>query len=159
MKLGKLINSGIPILCGVMLVLMVALTFLQIVFREVFDFSMNWSDEIEQFSMTWLTLFGSILITKNDQHINTGIKLHQKLNERQICLIDGILALVIAGSAAVIVYQSAIFSFTAMGIASLSLSWLKMGYVFIALPLAMLAVFYYYLKSFFKNLAFILKKD
>jgi TRAP-type C4-dicarboxylate transport system permease small subunit len=159
MKLAKIINFGIPILCGVLLVLMVTLTFLQIVLREFFNSGIAWSDDVSQFCMTWLALFGSIWLTKNGQHLNTGIKLHQKLNERQICLIDGILALVIAITAAVVAYQSAIFSFSAMVIKSTSVSWLKMGYVFIALPLAMLATCYYYLKSFFKNLASIFKKN
>jgi C4-dicarboxylate transporter DctQ subunit len=159
LKLEKLINSGIPILCGILLILMVMLTFLQIVLREFLNFSLNWSDEVSQFCMTWLTMFGSIWITKNNQHINTGLKLHRKLNERKIRLIDGILALMVAISAALIAYLSTIFSIVAMNIESLSLTWLKMGYVFIALPFAMLAVFYYYLKSFIKNLAFVIKRD
>jgi TRAP-type C4-dicarboxylate transport system permease small subunit len=158
-KLNKLIDFGIPILGGVLLGLMVLLTFGQIVLRELFNFSIPWSDEVSQFCMTWLALFGSIWVTKNNQHLNTGIKLHQKLNERQICLIDSVLALFIVIIAAVVAYQTAIFSITAMGIEILTLSWLKVGYAVIALPLFMLAVCCYYLKSFFKNLARIFKKD
>jgi TRAP-type C4-dicarboxylate transport system permease small subunit len=159
MKLEKIINFGIPILAGVLLLLMVLVTFLQIVLREFFNFSLNWSDEVSQFCMTWLALFGSIWVTKNDQHLNTGLKLHRKLNEKQVCLIDGILALLIVIIAAVVTYQTAIFSFSAMSIESLSLYWIKMGYIFIALPILMLAVFYYYLKNLFKNVLFIFKKD
>jgi TRAP-type C4-dicarboxylate transport system permease small subunit len=106
-----------------------------------------------------MVLFGSIWATKNNQHLNTGFKLHRKLNERQICLIDSILALIIAICAAVVAYRSAIFSFMSMDFAIVSLSWLKMGYIFISLPLAMLGICYYYLKSFFKNLGIIFKKD
>jgi TRAP-type C4-dicarboxylate transport system permease small subunit len=158
MKLEKIISSGIPILCGVLLILIVSFGFLQIVVRECFNFSFNWTDEASQFCMTWLALFGSIWLTKNDQHLNIGIKLHRKLSEKKICLIDGILALFIASIAAVVTYQSAIFSFTAMGIGSLSLSWVKMGYIFIALPISMLATCYYYFKKVFKNLVCIFKK-
>jgi TRAP-type C4-dicarboxylate transport system permease small subunit len=138
---------------------MIVFTFLQIILRQFFSFSLNWSDEVSQFCMSWLTLFGSIWVTKNNQHINTGLKLHRKLTKRQICLIDGVLALLIAIIAAVVAYQTALFSFMSMGISSLSLNWLKMGYIFIVLPLAMLAVFYYCLKSFFKNFACVFKKD
>jgi TRAP-type C4-dicarboxylate transport system permease small subunit len=158
MKLGKLIDPGIPILGGVLLAIMLVLTFLQIVLRECFDFTLNWSDEVAQFCLTWLALFGSIWATKNNQHLNTGLKLHKKLNERQINLIDGIIDLVIAFIAAVVAYQTAIFAFTTMGADSLSIPWLKMGYVFIALPLFMLAVVYYYLISFFKNITSNFKK-
>jgi C4-dicarboxylate transporter DctQ subunit len=159
MKLEKIIDSGVPILCIALLMIIVILTFLQIILRQFFNYTFNWSDEVSQFCMTWLALFGSIWATKNSQHLNTGFKLHKKLNKRQNYLIDSVLALVIAGVSAVVAYQSAIFSFAAMGVESLSLPWLKMGYVFIVLPLAMLAFCYYHLKSFFKNFSGIFKKD
>jgi TRAP-type C4-dicarboxylate transport system permease small subunit len=159
MKLEKIVNSGIRVLCGMLLAIVVMLTFLQIILRQFFCFSLNWSDEISQFCMTWLVLIGAIGVTKNGQHLNAGLKLHQKLNERQICLIDGILALVIVSVTVVVTYQSAIFSFMAMRLESLSLSWVKMGYIFIALPFATLGMGYYCLKDFFKNFARIFKKD
>jgi TRAP-type C4-dicarboxylate transport system permease small subunit len=159
MKSEKLVNLGIPILCEVLLVLMVSFTFMQIVFREFFSLSLFWTDQVAQFCMTWLVLIGSIWCTKNDRHLNTGFKLHQKINKKLIGLIDGFLALVIAVIAAVVAYQTAILSFTAMGTESLALPWLKMGYAYIALPISMLATCYYYLKNFFKNLVFIFKRD
>jgi TRAP-type C4-dicarboxylate transport system permease small subunit len=159
MKLEKLINSFIPIFGGVLLVVIVLLTFLQIVLRQFFDFTFNWSDEVAQFCMTWLALFGSIWATKNNQHLNTGLKLHQRFNERQICLIDSILALVISSIGGMVAYQSAIFAFSSMSADSLSLPWLKMGYVFVAVPFFMLAVCYYYLKSFCKNIRVIFKRQ
>jgi TRAP-type C4-dicarboxylate transport system permease small subunit len=159
MNLDKLVDRGIPILSGVLLVEIVGVTFLQIVLREFFNFSMNWSDEITCLCMTWLTLIGSIWVTKNDKHLNTGLKLHRKLKKRQICLIDCILALVIVSIAAVVAYQSAVFSFSAMHMDFLSMPGLKMGWAFIALPIFMLAVCYYYTKSFLKNLVLVFKKD
>jgi TRAP-type C4-dicarboxylate transport system permease small subunit len=157
MKIEKIINSGIPVFVGILLVVMVTLIFVQIVLRQVFDFSLNWSDEVAQFCLTWLTLFGSIWVTKNNLHLNTGLKLHQKLNKKLINLIDGILALVIAGFAGVVAYQTAVFAFVSMSANSMSLPWLKMGYIFMALPIFMLAVVYYYLKSFFENIRGIFK--
>jgi TRAP-type C4-dicarboxylate transport system permease small subunit len=157
-KLTKLIDSGIPILCGVLLSLMISFTLIQIILREFFNFSLNWSDEVSQFCMTWMILFGSIWVTKNNLHLNTGLKIHRKLNERQIHLIDGFLALVIAFVVAVVAYRSAIFALKEMGSESLSLRWLKMGYVIIALPLTTLFVCYYYIKSFFKKFCYVFKK-
>jgi TRAP-type C4-dicarboxylate transport system permease small subunit len=159
MKLEKLINSGIPIFGGILLVAMVAVTFGQIVLRECFDFSLNWSDEVAQFSMTWLALFGSIWVTKNNHHLNTGLKMHQKLNKKLVNLIDGILALLIAGFAVVVAYHSAIAAFESMHASTLSLPWLKMGYIYVAMPIFMLAVVYYYLKSFFENITHVFKED
>jgi C4-dicarboxylate transporter DctQ subunit len=159
MKLSRLLDSGIPIFSGVLLILMITFTFLQIILRELFSYSLNWSDETTQFSMVWMTLFGSIYLTKHDQHINTGLKLHQKLNKRLIGLIDGIMALGIVICAAVVAYQSALFVLITINCESNSLPWLKMGYVYIAVPIFMLTLSYYYLKSFFKNLTLIFKKD
>jgi TRAP-type C4-dicarboxylate transport system permease small subunit len=158
MKLGKLVNFGIPIFGGMLLVAMIAITFLQIILRELCTFSLNWSDEVTQFCMTWLTLFGSIWVTKNNQHLTTGLKLQQKLNGRQVHLIESILDLVIAGFTAVVAYQSAIYSFALMAAEAVSLPWIKMGFVYIALPIAMLAMCYYHLKSFLLNLKLIFKK-
>jgi C4-dicarboxylate transporter DctQ subunit len=159
MKLGKVINSGIPILCEVLLIVMVTLTFLQIILRQFFNYTFNWSDEVAQFCMTWLALFGSIWATKNSQHLTTGFKVHRKLNKKQVCLIDSLVDLVIIYFIAVVVYQNTIFVLTAMDIDSLSLPGLKMGYVFVALPLAMLGFCYYYLKSFYRNFVCIFKKN
>jgi TRAP-type C4-dicarboxylate transport system permease small subunit len=159
MKLDKLINSGIPIICGALLVVIVTVTFMQIVLRNIFDSGLPWYDDVAQFSMSWMVLFSTIWLTKNNQHLNTGMKLHQKLNKRSVCLIDGILGLVIAIIAAVVAYQSAVFTFLSMNVDSMAIPWLKMGYVFAMLPIAMLGVFYYYLKSFFKNLASLFKRD
>jgi TRAP-type C4-dicarboxylate transport system permease small subunit len=159
MKSEKLVNSGIPILCGVLLLLITSFTFIQIVLREFYNFSLNWIDEVSQFCMTWLALFGSIWLDKNNRQLSTGLKLHRKLNQRLVCLIDGILALAIVIFAAVAGYQGVIYVFMTLNQASLSLDWLKMGYVFIAVPLSMFAVCYYYLKSFFKNITRIFKKD
>jgi TRAP-type C4-dicarboxylate transport system permease small subunit len=157
MKLEKIINSGIPIFCGTLLFLIVILTFMQVILRNCFNSNLNWSDEISQFSMMWLVLFGIIWATKNDRHLNTGFKLHKKLNKKLIGLIDCILDLLLSGVAGVVVYQSAVFTILVMGTASLSLSWLKMGYIVILMPLSMLGVCYYYLKSFCKNLVSIFK--
>jgi C4-dicarboxylate transporter DctQ subunit len=158
MKLEKLTNS-IPIFGGALLAVIVTLTFLQIVLRQIFSFSLSWSDEVSQFCMTWLALIGSIWLTKCDRHLNTGLKLHQKLHKWQLRLVDSILALVIAIITLVVAYQSAIFALQQVTMEATSLPWIKMGYIFIALPLAMLAACYYYLKSFFKNIWLILKKD
>jgi C4-dicarboxylate transporter DctQ subunit len=158
MKLEKIINSGIPVFSGALLLLIILFTFIQIVLRLFFKFSFNWSDEVSQFCLSWMILLGSIWVSKHEKHINTGFKLHKKLSKRQVCLIDGILELIIVGSAAVVAYQSAIFAFSTMDTESLSLSWIKMGYIFIALPIAMMAVCYYYLKSFFKNFARIFRR-
>lgn len=159
MKLGKIIDSVIPILCGALLLVMVTLTFLQVIFRDIYNFSMPWSDEVSQFCMTWMVLVGIIWVTKSNQHLNTGLKLHKKLNERQIGLIDSILTLIIVVVTAIVAYHSAIFSLQQWDMESLSIRWVKLGYIFIALPIAMLALCYYYLKDFFKNVAYIFKRD
>jgi C4-dicarboxylate transporter DctQ subunit len=159
MKLDKLVNSVIPILCGTLLVVMVTLTFLQIIFRECFDFSMSWSDEVSQFCMTWMVLLGLIWVSKNNKHLNTGLKMHKKLKERQIRLIDSLLTLIIAVVTGIVAYHSAIFASRQMHMESLSISWMKLGYIFIVLPIGMLALCYLYSKDFFKNLIRLFKKN
>jgi C4-dicarboxylate transporter DctQ subunit len=157
MKTDKIVDFGIPILSGVLLILMVTFIFSQIVVREIFNFSFNWSAEGAQFCMMWMVLLGSIYLTRHDQHINTGLKVHQRLNKRLVALIDCILALATVGSVSVVTYQSAIFAFS--GFRAVSLPWFNMVYVYIAVPIFMLDLGYDYLIKFFKNLVLIFKKD
>jgi TRAP-type C4-dicarboxylate transport system permease small subunit len=159
MKSSKLIDSGIPIICGLLLVLIVAVTFMQIVLRNIFDSGLPWYDDVAQYSMTWLVLFSTIWLTKHNQHLNTGMKVHQKLSKKLICLIDGIINLGIAIIAAVVAYQSTFFVFASMNVESLAIPWLKMGYVFAMLPIAMLGVLYYYVKKCLQNLSDLFKKN
>jgi TRAP-type C4-dicarboxylate transport system permease small subunit len=159
MKAEKLINSVIPIMTGTLLVVIVLLVFLRIVLRNFFDFGLPWSDEVTQFSITWMVLFGAIWATKNNHHLSAQIKLQKKLSERQVLFIDGVLALIIAGVTAVVGYRSALYAFSAMGFTAISLPWLKMGYIFFAFPLSLLIICCFFLESFFKNMVIIFKKD
>jgi TRAP-type C4-dicarboxylate transport system permease small subunit len=159
MKLGKIIDVGIPILGGVLLVLIVVCSFLPVILREFFKFGFVWFDDLSQYCMVWMIYVGSIWVTKNNQHLCIGVKLHRNLNKRLVCLIDGILALLIVISVTSIAYNSAIFFLSRLGLESMTIPCIKMGYVYIALPLAMLALGYYYLQSFIKNVLHIFKKD
>jgi C4-dicarboxylate transporter DctQ subunit len=152
MKLDKIVNSGIPIFCGMMLFLMVTLTFVQVVLRNCFGTNINWGDEMTQFSMTWMVLLGMIWATKNNQHINVGIRLHRKFNKKLGYLIDGIFALMLAGAIVVVAYQTAKFALMSMNTESVALRWLKMGYIFFVVPIGMLGICYYYFKNFIQNL-------
>jgi TRAP-type C4-dicarboxylate transport system permease small subunit len=158
MKL-KIINIGIPILCGVLLTGILGLTFGQVVLRNCFNGGMNWSDEVSQFCMTWMVLFGSIWASKNNQHLKTGLKLHKKFNKKLVHIIDGILDLLLVIVGVVTAYQTITFTIERFNTTALSLTWIKMGYVFMAVPFAMLGLAYYSLKGFLKNLAGIFKKD
>jgi TRAP-type C4-dicarboxylate transport system permease small subunit len=158
-KITKLVDSAIPVICEILLSLILLLSFLQIILRQIFKVGLMWSGDVSLFCQMWLVFLGSIWVTKHEQHMNVGIKLHQKLNKKQVCLIDSILDLMIIIITVVIAYQSAIFSFSSMCLDSPSLPWLKMGYVYIVIPIAMLSFCYYYLKSFFKNFIGVFKGD
>jgi TRAP-type C4-dicarboxylate transport system permease small subunit len=157
MRIEKLFNFVIPVLCGLFLALIVVLMFSQVVIRGFFNTTLVWSDELSQFCMMWMTLIGSIYLSKYNLHITPGLKVHRKLNKRLVALIDALVALATVGSAAVVAYQSAMFAFS--GYKAISLPWLNMAYVYIAVPLFMLAMGYYYLKNFFENLANVFKRD
>jgi C4-dicarboxylate transporter DctQ subunit len=157
MKIEKWFTSFIPILCTVFLALITMFIFLQVVVREFFNSTLAWSDELSQYCMMWMALIGSIYLSKYNLHINTGLKIHQNLNKRLVALIDALVALATVGSAAVVAYQSAMFAFS--GYKAISLPWLNMVFVYVAMPLFMLTMCYYYLKSFFENLVNIFKRD
>jgi TRAP-type C4-dicarboxylate transport system permease small subunit len=158
MKLEKLINSAIPIVCAGLFIGVILVTFLQIVVRQFFNISLNWSDEVAQILLTWDVLLGLIWVTKDNQHITTQINLHHKLNGRLVSLIDCVIELVIAIVTAVIAYRSARFCFMSMRSSIVSLSWLKLGYIYVMMPLSMLAMSYYYFKNFSQKIRLFLNK-
>jgi TRAP-type C4-dicarboxylate transport system permease small subunit len=158
MKVEKLVNSVIPIICGTLLLIIVIVTFAQIFLRNFFSSGLPWYDEIAQICMTWMVLFGAIWATKNNQHLNTGIKIHRNLDKRQIHLIDGILEFVVAVIIGVVAYRIARFSMMSMDFSIVALPWLKLGYIFIVMPIAMMSICYYYLKNSCKNLVMAFKK-
>jgi TRAP-type C4-dicarboxylate transport system permease small subunit len=131
---------------------------MQIVLRNFFASGLPWYDEVTQICMTWLVLFGAIWATKNNQHLNTGLKMHRNLNERQIHLIDGILELVVAVITGTVAYRIARFSLMSMDFSIVALPWLKLGYIFMVMPISMGTICYYYLKNCCKNLALAFKK-
>jgi TRAP-type C4-dicarboxylate transport system permease small subunit len=126
---------------------------MQIIFREFMSFTMNWSDEASQIFMMWMVFIGAIWCTKNGQHVTAGYRMHQNLNEKQTYLIDGILDLLIAICTAAVSYHTAIYAFSLLGADSTSLPWLKIGYIHLVQPFALLVLSAFYLKNSFKKLA------
>lgn len=71
--LGK-IEEGIV---WVLMLEVVALAFLQVILRYVFDTALPWGEEVLRFQMVFITFFGASLAVKYDAHI--GVKIFQQL--------------------------------------------------------------------------------
>ena len=67
--LKKIINNLEEIICLIALTVMTVLTFSNVVTRYVFNFSMNFAEEISTYSFVLLSLFGASIAAKRGAHL------------------------------------------------------------------------------------------
>lgn len=81
-----------------MLIVLVTLTFVQVVFRYVLSSPLVWSEEIIRYCLIWIVLLGTGLGLKNDAHIGIDF-FFEKLPEKaklMISLINLVLVMAVA---------------------------------------------------------------
>ncbi len=69
----RTVNGVIRWLIIVLMLAMTVTVFLQIVFRYVFNASLDWSEEIARFSFVWVAFFGASALMRVREHINVTV--------------------------------------------------------------------------------------
>ncbi|MGD8401552.1 MAG: TRAP transporter small permease [Bacillota bacterium] len=158
MKAGKQFDSMLQNLLGGLLLVIVGITFFQVLMRYFFKGSLAWGEEISRYIMVWMTYIGAIWLSKNGKHLNVGIKLQKKLGKKAVALIDILIDLCLMAFGLVVTYYGFLFVQSTLNYAATSITWLRMGYVFVSMPIAMFFIFYYSLQNLIKNIAGFFKK-
>jgi len=115
-------------------ILMVVVTFMQVVSRYVFGHSFFWAEELARYAMVWLTFLGAALAILEREHINIDFfikQLPKALYPYANVLINLILVIFVAA----LMYYSLPIIQTSMKIHSTGLG-IPMGYVNLALPVS-----------------------
>lgn len=73
----------------IVFILMVTVSFLQVVSRYVFNKPLSWSEELSRYLLVWLTFLGSWEAFRRREHIAADL-ITRSLSEEQRCLVDRI---------------------------------------------------------------------
>lgn len=68
--LGSMLERTLDLAIVVLLVGMVAVAFVQVVLRYVFDEPLAWSEEVARWGFVWMTFLGAALGVKRDAHVS-----------------------------------------------------------------------------------------
>jgi TRAP-type C4-dicarboxylate transport system permease small subunit len=103
----NLINHLLEYLIGTLMLVLVVITFAEVVRRYVFNDPTHWASEFCRFLLIWMTFTGASIVTRLGAHLTMGFTIHRfvgKVASRTVkVLISGCVALVMI----VITYYSA----------------------------------------------------
>ncbi len=120
----------------VMMMVMAALVFTNVVSRYVFATSLNWSEEVSRYMMVWITYLGAGLAMRSGQHV--AIEFGQaRLPKAAHVWVRGLVALTILVFLGVLTYVGIQFSDFAWRQRSPVMQW-PMGAVYLAIPIGSL---------------------
>ena len=117
-----------------MMALMTILVFLHVLFRDLFNTPLGWSEEIARFAFVWLSFLGAAILIRTDGHIRVALFVDRLPNVGWIM-------------ARTIQYAGALFCigiFLSGGLGLAQKEWsqiapatdLPMGYVYVVIPAA-----------------------
>ncbi|HSB81510.1 MAG TPA: TRAP transporter small permease [Candidatus Methylomirabilis sp.] len=128
------VSGAIRWLIIVLMLVMTVTVFLQIVFRYVFNASLDWSEEIARFSFVWVSFFGASALMRVREHINVSVFVDNFPPRLRL------LAMFLANICALV----CIYFFLVGGIALTYNEWrqlapttqIHMGWVYVAIPIS-----------------------
>jgi TRAP-type C4-dicarboxylate transport system permease small subunit len=118
-----------------LLVLMVALVSVGVFFRYVLNASLAWYDEFASYLLVWLTFYGAVTASYRRRHIGFEMVVSRLMpNTRKVT--EVVAELLILGFQFVLFYYGWLLARKMGDETAISLPWIKMGWVYSALPIA-----------------------
>jgi TRAP-type C4-dicarboxylate transport system permease small subunit len=141
-KIIKTFNNGVvKAINWFMIALMSLMTlfiFMQVLYRYVLKQPLSWSEELSRYFFSAVTLFGAVLLYRDNKHINMTLLKDMIKNKTAQTSVDIFSSLLVLFFLAVVTRYGFPMSFTMLKLDSISPSmvWLKMGYVYLLLPVS-----------------------
>lgn len=138
----KKVNAAIVKLIDWLLIFllsgMVLFIFLQVIYRYVLRQPLSWSEELARYFYSGITLFGAAALFRESKHINMSLFtdwLKTPLLKKALSLLSQCICLVFL---VIVIWYGWPMSMMIIEfeVESPSMTWLKMGYVFMMLPVA-----------------------
>lgn len=119
---------------ALLLVLMVVVVCLGVFFRYVLNSSLVWYDEFASYLLVWLTFYGAVVASYRRRHIGFEVVV-DKFEPKTRRIVDFISECFVLCFQFVLFYYGLLLM-TKMGDGSaISLTWIKMGWVYSVLPI------------------------
>jgi TRAP-type C4-dicarboxylate transport system permease small subunit len=141
-KILKIFNGGVvKAVNWLMIALMSLMTlfiFMQVIYRYVLRQPLSWSEELARYLFSAITLFGAVLLFRDNKHINMTLLKDLIKNKAAKTVVDIFASLLALFFLGVVIHYGFPMSLKMLDLNSFSSSmvWLKMGYVYMLLPVS-----------------------
>ncbi len=123
-------------ICQILLSFFVTLLFIQIIFREVFGYTLTWGEELARFSFVWFVFFGACVAARLSAHNRVTFQF-KKFSKKTQNYIEGFADLIWLIFNGVMIWKSVwlIKSMMQFTYISPTLGW-SMAYVYMIFPIS-----------------------
>jgi len=123
-------------ICQILLSFFVTLLFVQIILREIFNYTLSWGEELARFSFVWFVYFGAVVAARMGAHNRVAFQF-KKFPQKVQNYIEGFADLIWLFFNGVMIYKSVflIKSMMKFTYTSPTLGW-SMAYVYLIFPIA-----------------------
>ena len=123
-------------ICQLLLAFFVTLLFVQIILREIFNYTLSWGEELARFSFVWFVFFGAVVAARLAAHnrVTFQFKMFSKKTQNYIEGFADLIWLIFNG---VMIWKSIFLIKSMMKFTYISptLGW-SMAYVYLIFPIA-----------------------
>jgi TRAP-type C4-dicarboxylate transport system permease small subunit len=148
------LNTGLRIICGILMFAMMVIIFSQVIARYAFNRSLSWSEEVGRYIFVWISFLGLAAAYKQGAHVALDLLLKSLKGAARRTLEMVNIVLIIVLSSAIIISGFKLFQ-VGMRQKSTALK-LPMHWVFIVVPVCGILLLYFSLRNLGVLLA---KKD
>jgi TRAP-type C4-dicarboxylate transport system permease small subunit len=141
-KIIKTVNGGVVKAVNWLMValmsLMTLFIFMQVLYRYVLRQPLSWSEELSRYLFSAITLFGAVLLYRDNKHINMTLLKDLIKNNAAKTAVDIFASLLVLFFLGLVIRFGFPMSLKMLHLNSFSPSmmWLKMGYVYLLLPVS-----------------------
>lgn len=128
------INAFLEFLMGCLMLVLVAIVFMEVVRRYIFNDPTHWASESCRFLLIWMTFTGASIVTRLSAHLTMGFTIHRFVNKSLSKFIKIFVAAAVSIVMIVITYYSAKVTLVA-GYRSAPMTGMPMYIPWSALPL------------------------
>jgi len=135
-KLKHFFDNFESYICQILLTFFIPLLFIQIIFREFFDYTLSWGEELARFSFVWFVFFGAVVAARLAAHNRVTFQF-KKFSKKTQNYIEGFADLIWLIFNGVMIWKS-IFLINSMmqfTYTSPTLGW-NMAYVYLIFPIS-----------------------
>lgn len=131
--ISNAVEKIIRIAAGVLLIVLSANVFIQVLSRQVFRIPTVWTDEIARFSFIWMTMLGAALQVKHKSHYAVSMFIYAIKNQKTLKIIHIVIYILMLCLALTLVWYGIEYSITGYGRYSTSIE-IRMIWIFSAIP-------------------------